>query len=127
MRLQNFKRSMGIPLLTLAAASGLVIAIFNYFWPSNGIHGSAGALLVMISSLLMVIAAAALASADGMSPNLRGSLVLLILLDIIGTGLAAYMLEAYGLVAVMAMAIVGCMVCIAFDRAPDGAGTRGAA
>ena len=97
MRLVNFKRAMGIPLLTLAVASGLAIAIFNYFWPDNGIHGSAGALLVMISSLLMVIAAAALASHDGMSPNLRGSLVVLILLDIIGTGLAG--LYARGLLA----------------------------
>ena len=123
MRLLNFKRAMGIPLLTLAVASGLAIAIFNYVWPNNGIHGSAGALLVMISSLLMVIAAAGLASADEMRPNLRSSLVLLILLDILGTGLAAYMLEAHGLIAVMAVALVGCIVCFA----SDGAGARGAA
>ncbi len=87
MRPSNFKRAMATPLLTLAATSGLVIAIFNCFWPNNGIHGSAGALLVMISSLLTLIAAAALAFADRMSRNLRSSLVLLILLDILGTGL----------------------------------------
>ena len=62
-----------------------------------------------------------------MGPTLRGSLAVLILLDILGTGLAAYMLEADWLVAAMAVALTGWVARLVSNTAPGGARARGAA
>ena len=35
----------------------LIDSLFNYFWTGNGIHGSEGALLVVVSTLLLALAA----------------------------------------------------------------------
>ena len=121
------ERRTGVQILIVAAAASLVLSVFNYFWTDNGIHGSAGALLVIISSLLMVLAAAALLFADGMSRSLRATLAVLVVLDIFGTGLAAYMLEAYWLIAVMAAALAGWLVRLVSDQAPERMTPRGAA
>ena len=121
------ERRTGVQILIVAAAASLVLSVFNYFWTDNGIHGSAGALLVVISSLLMLFAAAALLFAGGMSRRLRGTLVVLILFDIVGTALAAYMLEAYWLIAAMAAALVGSIVGLVSDRAPGSMTERGTA
>jgi len=107
----------GAWLLLVAALIGLAIAIFNYVAPGNGIHGTAGALLVVISTLLMVLAAGALALWT-LPGWLRGTLLTLILLDILGTGFAAYMLEAWWLIAAMALALFGWLVRIAADPVP---------
>jgi len=112
------ERRTGVHILIVAAIVSLGLSIFNYFWTGNGIHDSAGALLVVVSSLLMFLASAALLFAGGMSRSLRGTLVVLILLDIAGTALAAYMLEAYWLIAVMAAALAGSIVRLVADRAP---------
>lgn len=117
----HLERKTGIQIVLVAGAAGLSISIFNYFSTVNGIHGSAGAALVMISSLLMLLSAAALLLSDGMSPALRGTLVALIVLDILGTGLAGYMLEADWLVAAMAVALIGWIVCLVSDKALGGA------
>jgi len=121
------ERRTGAQILIVAAAVSLALSVFNYFWTGNGIHGSAGALLVVISSLLMFLASAALLFAGGMSRGLRGTLVVLILFDIAGTALAAYMLEAYWLIAVMAAALAGSIVRLVADRAPESITQRGAA
>ena len=121
------ERRTGVQILIVAAAASLALSVFNYLWADNGIHGSAGALLVVISSLLMVFAATALLVADEMSRSLRATLVVLILFDILGTGLAAYMLEAYWLIAAMAAALVGSIVRLASDRAPRSVTQRGTA
>jgi hypothetical protein len=71
--------------------------------------------LVVISSALMV-AAAALILAARMSRPQRGLLVVLVALDIVGTAFAAYLLEADLLLAAMAAAAVGWIVHLASDR-----------
>ena len=92
-------------LLFAAAALGLAISVFDYFWPDNGIHGSLGVLIVIGSTALMAIAAAAIAS--GLARGwLRAILAALILLDILGTGFAAYMLEAEILFGLMVLALI---------------------
>jgi hypothetical protein len=48
----------------------------------------------------------------------RGTLLVLIGLDIIGTAMAAYMLEATGLLAAMAIALLGWLAHLTFDHAP---------
>ncbi len=47
-------------LVLLAALIGLGIALFNYLWSGNGIHGTGGALLVVASTVVMLLVAGAL-------------------------------------------------------------------
>jgi hypothetical protein len=107
----NFERELspargGLWLLSAATLLGLLDAIFNYIWAGNGIHGTAGALLVVVSTLLQLIAAVLL-----LRGALRGALKwlfeVLIFLDLAGTALAAYLLEAWILLALTAIAFIG--------------------
>lgn len=116
--MSELERKTGAQVLLGAAVAALAISIFNYFWTGNGIHGTGGALLVVVSSVLLAGAAAALLFADNMGRGLRGTFVVLILLDIIGTGLAAYFLEATWLIAAMAVAMIGWILRLVSDAAP---------
>lgn len=91
--------------LVTVSALGLGVAVAYYFVPEDGIDGSLGVLLVVASTALMLIAGAAIALGFARA-RARGILAGLILLDIVGTGLAAYMLEAHVLIALMALALV---------------------
>jgi hypothetical protein len=99
---------MGIAamLLPAAALAAFLIALFNYFWSGNGIHGTAGALLVVISSGLIAAASLALA-ATSMPAWLHVTLLTLLALGIVGTAAAAYMLEAYLLLGMIVLAMIG--------------------
>jgi hypothetical protein len=108
----------GLRGLLAGAIAGLVIATFNFFWTGNGIHGTAGALLVVVSSALMVAATCALMFFNRMGRGLRGTLIVLIALDILGTGLAAYFLEATWLIAAMAVALIGWIIHLVSDPVP---------
>ena len=89
-------------LLSLLA---LIDSLFNYFWAGNGIHGSEGALLVIVSTLLMTIAAGLIVN-RWISGWVRGLFEFLILLDFLGTALAAYFLEAWILLALVVLAFI---------------------
>ena len=93
-------RSLTIPwgAVVLISVLAFADALFNYFWTGNGIHGTEGALLVVVSTLLMAVAAW-LTGAHIVHGWLRTLLVALLVLDFIGTGLAAYLLEAWILLA----------------------------
>jgi hypothetical protein len=91
--------------LLAASVLGLAASLGYYFAPEDGIDGSLGAALVIGSTALMLIAAAAIAFGYARG-WIKGLLAALILLDIIGTGLAAYMLEANVLIASMALALI---------------------
>jgi hypothetical protein len=99
-------RSRADQLLFAAAAAGFAIALFDFFWSGNGIHGTVGALLVVISTALMAAATGSFLFA-AMPRWLCVTLVVLIVLDIVGTALAAYMLEADILLAVMGLMFIG--------------------
>jgi len=90
-------------------------ALFNYFWTGNGIHGTEGALLVVVSTLLMGVAAW-LTGAHIVHGWLRTLLVALLVLDFIGTGLAAYLLEAWILLALDIAATVAWLATLAAPR-----------
>ena len=111
--LPRSRSNIGVRILLVGAAAGLAVAIFNFLWRGNGIHGTAGALLVVISSALMLAASCALVFSDRIGRGLRGTLIVLIALDILGTGLAAYFLEAAWLIAAMAVALIGWLVHLA--------------
>ena len=107
--MSDYHRSPGLGLWLLGTASilALALSIFNYFWTGNGIHGTPGALLVIVSSALMLIATSFLYVAPLIASWLRGTLMVLILLDIVGTAAAAYFLEADLLLAAIAVAFIG--------------------
>ena len=102
---QGIPARRGIQLLFAAAGLGLAVCIFNYFWTGNGIHGSLGALIVIGSTLLMALASAAIALGVAVG-RLSVVLAALIFLDILGTGFAAYMLEAQVLFGLMILALL---------------------
>jgi quinoprotein glucose dehydrogenase len=106
---------------TMALLSGLSVlalldALFNYFWQGNGIHGTEGALLVVISTLLMAIAGWIIA-ARWLHGGLRLLFEILIFLDLLGTGLAAYFLNAWILLALDLIALIVFLVHV-FRRRP---------
>ena len=92
-------------IVAIASILGFVEALLNYFF-DVGTGGSAGALLVVISTLLILAAIGLVRWWPAMPRWLKVIFAILILLDFIGTGLAAYFLEAYLLLALMVVALV---------------------
>jgi len=111
----------GLWLLSAATLVGLVDALFNYFNAANGIHGTEGALIVVASTLLQLIAALLL-----LRGSLRGGVKwlfeALIFLDLVGTGIAAYMLEAWILLALTIVAGIGFLLQVGRSRSAIGQG-----
>jgi len=110
-------RSLTIPwgAVVLISVLAFADALFNYFWTGNGIHGTEGALLVVVSTLLMAVAAW-LTGAHIVHGWLRTLLLALLVLDFIGTGLAAYLLEAWILLALDIAATVAWFATLAAPR-----------
>ena len=95
-------------LVATAGVVGLVLSLWEYFARGDGIDGTGGALLVIVSSALIL--AASLVIVLGWVDDvrwLRALLVFLVLLGIVGTGLAAYFLESHWLLAAMVIALFG--------------------
>jgi hypothetical protein len=95
----------------VAVLSALAVfdSLFNYFWSGNGIHGTEGALLVVISTFLMLIAAVLIA-ARWIRGGLRAVFDVLIVLDFAGTILAGWLLEAWILVALVVLAALAWLI-----------------
>ncbi len=93
--------------LVVASLAGLAVSVFDYVTPSNGIAGSFGALLVVVTSVLLVAASLTVAFALVGRRWVRVMIDMLLCLGILGTGFAAYMLEADVLLAMMMVAFVG--------------------
>jgi hypothetical protein len=103
-------KDIGNWVMVVGSGAGLLLSIFNYVSSGNGIHGSAGALLVIISSALILIASLLIAFGVLRWRWLRIVVDVLLILGIIGTGFAAYMLEADWLVALMVLCLIGWLV-----------------
>jgi len=101
--------------LTLLATLAFLDSVFEYFWPASGVHGTEGALLVVISTLLMAIAAGIIAAhiAKGWFYIL---LEILIFLDLWGTGVAAYFLENRILLVLDVLALIVFIIHVAMPR-----------
>jgi hypothetical protein len=97
----------GAWLLAASAAAGLCLSLFNYFWPGTGIDGTPGALLVVVSSALVLGAALLMALDRSKGLALRVFLNVSTVLGVIGTATAAYFLDTYVLIAFMALGLVG--------------------
>jgi len=94
-------------LLTLSAAVGAVVAGFAYFDPASGINGTPGALLVIAPSTAICLAGLVVVAAALRRGLLHAILVVLLLLGILGTALAAAMLHSYLLLAMMGLCLLG--------------------
>jgi hypothetical protein len=97
-------------LIVAGSGAGLLLSICNYVSSGNGIHGTAGALLVAISSALILIVSLLMAIGALQWRWLRIVVDVLLILGIIGTGFAAYMLESYWLVALMVLCLIGWLI-----------------
>ena len=117
MTARSLGRSLTLPwgAVVLFSALGFLDAVFNYFWTGNGIHGSEGALLVVASTLLMAIAAW-LIGAQVVHGWLRAALAVLLVLDFVGTGAAAYFLEAWILLGLDVIAAVAWLATLITPR-----------
>lgn len=99
--------SLGAWIMALAALGGLAVSIANYFNRDSGIAGEPGTILVVVSTAILLIASVILARATHLGAFLRWFLVIGCLIDIFGTGFAAYLLESQALLWLMAAALVG--------------------
>ena len=115
------KTAYGGWILVASSAAGLALSVFNYF-EDIGIGGTAGALLVIVSTALL-LAASLFTLFVPAARWLLVTLDVLILLGILGTALAAYFLEAGLLLFFMALALVGWFAALA---ASPSAGTESA-
>ncbi|HVZ12849.1 MAG TPA: hypothetical protein VG894_00135 [Bauldia sp.] len=92
-------------ILAVAAILGFVEAVLNYFF-DMGIAYSGGALLVVISTFLILAVLVLVRWWTSMPRWLGVVLAVLTFLDFIGTGIAGYFLEAYLLVLLMVVALI---------------------
>lgn len=99
------KRSSGASLMLLAGVLGAAAAAYDFYTAATGIDGTGGVELVIASSLLMVFGALmVIVLAPGF---MAGIFLLLLLLDVIGTGVAGYFLESPMIMGAMALAALG--------------------
>ena len=112
------RRPHGLLLLALAAIAGTALSIWNYY-EDIGINHTDGVLVVLATTVIMWIAALIVAQARSMWAWLRGIILLLLLIDIFGTGVAGWFLETWLLLAFMAVALLGWVMHVLFG--PGGA------
>lgn len=98
----------GSVLLILSSLIGFAIALYYYFMPMTGVTGTAGALLVVVSTLLLALGGFILLKvrAGVVATTVR----ILILLDALGTITAAWFLHEFWLVAVTIIALLGAII-----------------
>ena len=106
------RRMFGCWLLLASAAMGLLVSLYDYFW-GPGIDHTAGAMLIIIATALLTAASAVIAFYVASPRWLRVTLEVLILFGLVGTGAAAYFLEAYVLLALMVIGLLGWLATIA--------------
>lgn len=99
----------GAWLLAAAALVGLCLSVF-YYLAGSGIHGTPGTVLVIVSTALLLGASLVMALYRSKGLALRIFLDVATVLDVLGTGLAAYMLDAYPLVALMVIGFIGWLI-----------------
>jgi hypothetical protein len=104
----------GAGLMLLAGALGAAAAVYDFYNFSSGIDGTGGVELVIASTLLMVFGALmVMVLGRGI---LAGIFTLLLLLDVIGTGVAGYFLESGLVMGAMALAALGWLIHVTAAR-----------
>ncbi|MGH7076998.1 MAG: hypothetical protein ACREFU_02750 [Acetobacteraceae bacterium] len=115
-------RDYGAVLLVLAAAAGLGEALAEYFPEYSRIGHTAGALLVIITSALILIGSlivlALVAFLHSRPVWLRVLLQVLLIIGLFGTGFAAWFLESNLLFAFMVVGFVGWLADVSYGNGP---------
>ena len=106
------RATSGAWIMAATATVATALSVYNYLTRGTGIDHTSGALLVVVSSALILLAALVLALAPSTPRWVRVVLEILLLLGVLGTALAAYFLEAYALLGLMAVALVGWLVLV---------------
>jgi len=120
---ETWRSDFGIVAVAILGFLAFLDSLFNYFWTGNGIHGTEGALLVVISTFLLCVAAVLIA-ARWIKGWVGGLFEALIALDLLGTAFAAYLLEAWILLALVSLSAIAWLVHI-FRPSPRLAPTLG--
>lgn len=100
----------GAWLLLAISIIALILAAVATFNEGNGIAYTPGTYLVLISTALMLVGSLLLTFARGMPRWLGGLIAFLLLLDLLGTGLAAYLLQAEWLLVSIGIGLVAWLV-----------------
>lgn len=100
---------LGAWLLAAVAVLGLAVSMYIYLTPESGVAGTPGAILVMVSTALLLLAALLLIW-DGMPRWLSVVFVVLAALDLIGTAVAGWMLNSQILAGLMVIGALGWIV-----------------
>jgi len=103
---ETAKPDSRIWLIAIPAGIGLVLSLIAYLTPHGAVAHSWGAVLVVVATALLLVASLLIALAE-MPHWFVVLLEVLIILDIVGTGGAAYFLETYILLAFMVIALTG--------------------
>jgi hypothetical protein len=111
-------------LIALGAGLGLLISVFNFLSPvallapTTSVAWTPGAGLAVAATLVLLLAGLVL---GGSTTNraLVGFLIIGSLLGILGTGLAAWLLESPLLLALMAMCLVGWLLRVLTRHSPS--------
>lgn len=107
----------GAWLLLAISIVSLILAAVATFNAGNGIAYTPGTYLVLISTALMLLGSLLLTLARGLPRWLGGLLTLLLLLDLLGTGFAAYLLQTEWLLGCMGAGLVAWLVHLVADPA----------
>jgi quinoprotein glucose dehydrogenase len=104
-------------LLVGSTLLGVVVALVNYFQPGNGISGTPGALLVIVSTVVLALVGFALHRR--IAERRRGGVLLhgLAFVLLAGTVFAAWLLESHVLVVLVVLAALGWLGTVLGSRA----------
>lgn len=111
----DISRTWPLSLVTVTALLGVAIAVWEYSVPLTGVNGSLGALVVLLSSVLLTLDAVMLFFLK--SRALRGVMLTLEVLGAVGTFAAAWFLHSWWLMAAMILLMIGIAVELAMKRA----------
>lgn len=100
------RRPYGMLLLILAGAAGIGLSIYNYL-ANEGINHTAGAAGMIGTTAALAVGGLLIANLRFGPGWLRVIVLLLLLLDILVTGIAGWFLETWLLMAFMFVALVG--------------------
>lgn len=111
--------AFGAWLLCLAALVAVVLAAIGAFSAGNGIAFTPGSYLVLVTSALLLVGGLFLAFGHHLPRWIVVVMAILVLLDILGTGFAAWLLETNILLGAIAVAGLAWLIYIAIDPARE--------
>lgn len=117
----------GDRILFTGAAAGCVIAVVNDLHSHNGISHTWGAVLVVVSTAVLVLGSITLTFGATLAPALRVLLTATLLLDLLGTALASYFLDSTWVMVAMAVSLAGWIIRVWFSPSASERKRRNAA